>query len=76
MGRFADPGLWILGALGQAPLGFSALFDAVVSIHGPIGPGTLLGALARLEQCRLVERVSESDGAMYRLASHSTASGR
>ena len=32
MGRFAEPGLWILGALGRGPLRLSGLFDVVVSI--------------------------------------------
>lgn len=76
MGRFAEPGLWILGALGRGPLTLSGLFDVVVSIHGRVGPGTLLGALVRLEQRQLVNRVSESGAAMYRLASHETTVGR
>lgn len=76
MGRFAEPGLWILGALGRGPLGLSGLFDFVVSIHGRVGPGTLLGALVRLEQRQLVNRVSESGAAMYRLASHETTVDR
>ncbi len=76
MGRFAEPGLWILGALGRGPLRLSGLFDVVVSIHGQVGPGTLLGALVRLEQRQLVKRVSESGAAMYRLASHETTVDR
>ena len=76
MGRFAEPGTWILGALGREPLGLAGLFDAVVSIHGRVGPGTLLGALARLEQRHLVKRVSESGRSMYRLTSHSTEMDR
>lgn len=70
MGRFIEPGMWILGALGREPLGLIGLFDTVVSIHGSIGPGTLLGALARLEQHRFVTRVSDSGSSMYRLTSH------
>lgn len=76
MGRFAESGLWILGALGRGPLRLSGLFDVVVSIHGQVGPGTLLGALVRLEQRQLVKRVSESGAAMYRLASHETTVDR
>lgn len=76
MGRFGEPGLWILGALGREPLGLIGLFDAVIAIHGSIGPGTLLGALARLEQHRLVTRVSDSGSSMYRLTSHTTEMDR
>jgi len=76
MGRFAESGLWILGALGRGPLRLSGLFDVVVSIHGRVGPGTLLGALVRLEQQLLVTRVSESGRSMYRLTSHSTEMDR
>lgn len=76
MGRFGEPGLWIVGALGRKPLGFIGLFDAVIAIHGPVGPGTLLGALARLEQHHLVTRVSDSGSSMYRLTSHTTEMDR
>ena len=75
MGRFTEPGLWILGALGRESLGLVGLFDTVEAIHGPIGPGTLLGALVRLEQRRLVERVSTSGVSMYRLTSHMSGTG-
>ena len=76
MGRFGEPALWILGALGREPLGLIGLFDAVIAIHGSIGPGTLLGALARLEQHRLVTRVSDSGSSMYRVTSHTTEMDR
>lgn len=69
-GRFGEAGLWILGALDAEPLGLIGLFDMVTAIHGPVGPGTLLGALVRLEQHHLVIRVFESDASMYRLTSH------
>ena len=72
MGRFAEPGLWILGALGRGPLELSGLFDVVASINGRVRPGTLLGALVRLEQHLLVTRVSVSGLPMYRLTSHIT----
>lgn len=76
MGRFGEPGLWILGALGREALGLIGLFDAVIAIHGSVGPGTLLGALARLEQHHLVTRLSDFGPSMYRLTSHTTEMDR
>ncbi len=70
MGRFAEPALWILVALGRAPAGATALLEAVRTLDGPIGPGTLFGALARLERRGLVVRMSETGRPMYRLVSH------
>ena len=70
MGRFAEPALWILVALVRGPAGLPALLDAVRALDGPIGPGTLIGALARLERRDLIERVSESGRANYRVTSH------
>lgn len=69
MGRFAEPALWILVALGQGPARSTALLDAVRALDGPVGPATLLGALARLERGDLVERTTSDGRPMYRLAS-------
>jgi DNA-binding PadR family transcriptional regulator len=55
LGRFDKPAGLILVALGGGPRTLVGLFDGVRSINGPIGPGTLVAALARLEQLRLVE---------------------
>ncbi len=74
MGRFAEPSLWILVALGRGPAGSTALFDAVRVLDGPVGPATLLGALARLERGALVERTTASEPAMYRLTNYAPAS--
>jgi DNA-binding PadR family transcriptional regulator len=69
LGRFRQPARWVLVALGGDPLDLTALFDAVRRLDGPIGHGTLMGALARLEQLRLVDSVVDSGRAtMYRLA--------
>ena len=70
LGRFAEPALWILVVLARGPAGLSALLDAVRALDGPLGPGTLIGALARLEQREQIERVSEAGRAMYRVTSH------
>jgi DNA-binding PadR family transcriptional regulator len=68
MGRFAEPALWILVALGRGPAGAAGLIDAVRALDGPIGPGTLLGSIARLERRSLIERTSGAGHPMYRLA--------
>lgn len=68
LGRHVEPALWVLIALDGDSLGLSALFDAVRSLDGPIGHGTLVGALSRLERLRLVESTrSDTRLTMYRL---------
>ena len=60
--------MWVLIALDGGPLGLIAMLDAVRGLDGPIGHGTLLGALSRLERLRLVETaLSDSRRTMYRL---------
>ena len=68
LGRFAEPALWILVALGRGPAGAAGLIDAVRALDGPIGPGTLLGAIARLERRALIERTIGAGRPVYRLA--------
>jgi len=68
LGRFLEPALWVLIALDGDPLGLTAMLDTVRSLDGPIGHGTLIGAVARLERLRLVEStVADSRRTMYRL---------
>jgi DNA-binding PadR family transcriptional regulator len=68
LGRYAEPALWVLIALDGDPLDLPAVLDAVRSLDGPIGHGTLVGALSRLERLRLVEStLSDSRQTMYRL---------
>ena len=55
LGRHLEPALWVLIALDGGSLGLRSIFDAVRSLDGPIGHGTLVGALSRLERLRLVE---------------------
>src|SRR5262245_44044135 len=56
LGRFAEPSLYILLALADGPKHGYAIMTDVESMSGvPLGPGTLYGALARLEQCGLIE---------------------
>jgi hypothetical protein len=71
MGRFGETALWVLIALRSGPAGASNLLTAVRALDGPVGPGTLFGALARLEHLSLVERTPNGAGrAVYRLPIH------
>jgi DNA-binding PadR family transcriptional regulator len=55
-GRFAEPSLYILVSLSDGPKHGYAIMTDVEEISGvPLGPGTLYGALARLEQRGLIE---------------------
>jgi DNA-binding PadR family transcriptional regulator len=77
LGRHVEPALWVLIALDRDPLGLSAMFDAVRSLDGPIGHGTLLGALSRLERLGLVElHLADSRKAMYRLTIYGRTAAR
>jgi DNA-binding PadR family transcriptional regulator len=56
LGRFAEPSLYILLALSDGPKHGYAIMTDVEEMSGvPLGPGTLYGALARLEQRGLIE---------------------
>jgi DNA-binding PadR family transcriptional regulator len=68
LGRYVEPALWVLIALDGGPLGLIALLDTTRSLDGPIGPGTLVAALSRLETLRLVDSdVMPGRGRVYRL---------
>ena len=55
-GRFAEPSLYILLSLGDGPKHGYAIMTDVEEISGvPLGPGTLYGALGRLEQRGMIE---------------------
>lgn len=69
MGRFAEPALWVVVALRRGPRTLTGLLDDVRGLDGPVGHGTLLGTIARLERRALVETTSESGArTTYRLA--------
>jgi DNA-binding PadR family transcriptional regulator len=56
LGRFAEPSLYILVSLSDGPKHGYAIMADVEEISGsPLGPGTLYGALARLERRGLIE---------------------
>ena len=53
LGRFAEPSLYILVSLSEGPKHGYAIMTDVEAISGvPLGPGTLYGALSRLERAR------------------------
>ena len=67
-GRYLEAALWVLIALDGGPLGLSAMFDAVRRLDGPIGHGTLVGALSRLERLGLADSmVTDHRLRVYRL---------
>ena len=67
-GRFAEPARLVLVALRGGPHGVAVLFDEVRSLDGPVGPGTLYAAIARLERRGLITPITNGDGRRaYRL---------
>jgi DNA-binding PadR family transcriptional regulator len=67
-GRFAEPARLILQALRRGPRPIPILLDDVRSADGPLGPGSLYAAIARLERARLIVPAATDDGhRAYRL---------
>jgi DNA-binding PadR family transcriptional regulator len=67
-GRFAETARLVLVALRDGPRQHVRLFDAVRALDGPVGPGTLYAAIARLERGGLIEgRVGPDGRRSYRL---------
>ena len=61
-GRFAEPSLYIMVSLSNGPKHGYAIMTDVEEISGvPLGPGTLYGALARLERRGLIEALETQD---------------
>ena len=62
LGRFAEPSLLILVSLSDGPKHGYAIMTEVEALSGsPMGPGTLYGALARLERRGLIEALAPQD---------------
>ncbi len=62
LGRFSDPSLLILASLaGGAKHGYAMIEDIETMAGVRLGPGTLYGALARLEQRGLIEPLPADD---------------
>jgi DNA-binding PadR family transcriptional regulator len=58
----ADPGLLVLVSLSSGPKhGYAMMADIETFSGVRVGPGTLYGALARLERERLIEPVESTD---------------
>jgi len=61
-GRFAEPTMYILVSLSDSPKHGYAIMTDVEAITGePLGPGTLYGALARLEKRGMIEALEPVD---------------
>jgi DNA-binding PadR family transcriptional regulator len=69
LGRFSDPSLLILASLAGGPKhGYAMMEDIAVMSGVRLGPGTLYGALARLEARGLIEPLpAEERRRPYRL---------
>ena len=61
-GRFGEPALLILISLADGPKHGYAMTDDIAAVAGVrLGPGTLYGAIARLESRGLIERLDAED---------------
>ena len=62
LGRFSEPALHILISLADGPKhGYAMTEDIAILAGKRPGPGTLYGALTRLEQMGLIERLESED---------------
>ena len=62
LGRFSEPALHVLISLADGPKHGYALTEDIAALSGKRpGPGTHYGALTRLEQAGLIERLESSD---------------
>src|SRR6186997_1982863 len=62
LGRFADPSLHILVALSDGPKhGYAIMAEVEALSTRSLGPGTLYGALARLERRGLIEALEPEE---------------
>lgn len=56
LGRFSEPALYILVSLAEGPKHGYAITQDIVTLMGQkLGPGTLYGAIARLETRKWIE---------------------
>ena len=66
--------MWILVALRDEPRNIPRLLDDVRALDGRVGPGTLYGAVARLERLALIEPTTNGGGRRaYRLTEQGAA---
>ena len=60
--KWSDPGLLVMGSLADGPKhGYAILQDVSGSTGVRLGPGTLYGVLARLEERGLIEALDADD---------------
>ena len=78
LGHFSDPSLLIMASLAAGPRhGYAMMEDIEAFAHVRLGPGTLYGALARLEQRGWIEALpSEDRRRPYRLTAAGAAALR
>ena len=62
VGRYSDPPLLVLASLADGPKHGHAMLEDIVRMSGTrLGPGTLYGAIARLEREKLIEPLPAED---------------
>ncbi len=74
--NWTDPGLLVMASLAEgAKHGYAIIQDVEATAAVKLGPGTLYGALSRLEQRGLIEALDSHDPRRrpYRLTSHGSA---
>jgi DNA-binding PadR family transcriptional regulator len=78
LGHFSDPSLLIMASLAAGPRhGYAMMEDIEAFAHIRLGPGTLYGALARLEQRGWIEPLPAEDRRRpYRLTAAGAAALR
>jgi DNA-binding PadR family transcriptional regulator len=74
-GRFSDPAILILASLAGGDKHGYAMIEDIKAMSGvALGPGTLYGALSRLEQSHLIEALPADERRRpYRLTSEGVA---
>ncbi|HXT69615.1 MAG TPA: helix-turn-helix transcriptional regulator [Vicinamibacterales bacterium] len=62
LGRFSEPALMIMISLAEGPKHGYAMTQDIEAMAGlKLGPGTLYGAIARLEECGWIEPLPAED---------------
>ena len=68
LGRHGEAAMWVVVSLIPGPRTAIGLLDGVRQLDGRIGPGRLLGAVARLERLGIIEAAgSPTELRSYRL---------
>lgn len=62
LGRYSDPPLLVLASLADGPKHGHAMIEDILRMSGTrLGPGTLYGAIARLEREKLIEALPQDE---------------